>query len=57
LAATPLDHSGGERFTLTAGLPTLGAADWSQALRALAACEGILYTDGYGTGTTDTTDT
>ena len=41
-------------LTLTAGLPTLGASDWSQALRALAACEGILYTDGYGTGTTGT---
>jgi hypothetical protein len=34
--------------------PTLGGLGWSQALRALAACEGILYTDTYGTGTTDT---
>ena len=57
MAATPLEHFGGEPFTLTAGLPTLGGSGWSQALRALAACEGILYTDGYGTGTTDTTDT
>jgi hypothetical protein len=56
LAATPLDHSGGEPFTLTAGLHTLGGLGWSQALRALAACEGILYTDAYGAGTSDTTD-
>ena len=29
----PLDHSGGEPFTLTAGLPTLGGLGWSQATR------------------------